>query len=96
MAVLNSGGSALDAVEIAIRLLEDAEITNAGYGSNLNTDGVAEMDAMIMEGNGMSGAVGAATCMTGKNNRRNTGRLTSSSRQEPNHPRTQYSRSLQT
>lgn len=62
MAMLREGGCALDAVEIAIRLLEDSEITNAGYGSNLNTDGVVEMDALIMEGNGMSGAVGAATC----------------------------------
>ncbi len=49
-AVLENGGSSLDAVEAAIRVLEDDPIFNAGYGSVLNAKGEAEMDAAIMEG----------------------------------------------
>ncbi|PYH87493.1 asparginase [Aspergillus ellipticus CBS 707.79] len=60
MKMLNNGGSAVDAVEIAIMLLEDAEITNAGYGSNLNIEGTVECDATIVNHLGRSGAVGAA------------------------------------
>jgi taspase, threonine aspartase, 1 len=59
MALLRKGGSATDAVEMAIKVLEDNEITNAGYGSNLNVHGDPEMDAVICEGTGMSGAVAA-------------------------------------
>ncbi|KAF2276215.1 N-terminal nucleophile aminohydrolase [Westerdykella ornata] len=59
MLVLRNGGSAVDAVEIAIKMLEDREITNAGYGSNLAMDGVVECDASIVDHHGRSGAVGA-------------------------------------
>jgi taspase (threonine aspartase 1) len=59
MNVLKTGGSAVDAVEIAIKCLEDREITNAGYGSNLAMDGVVECDALIVDHNGRSGGVGA-------------------------------------
>ncbi|KAF8469186.1 nucleophile aminohydrolase [Kalaharituber pfeilii] len=59
MVLLKNGGSAADAVEMAVRVLEDAEITNSGYGSNLSLDGTVECDAVIMEGSGLSGAVGA-------------------------------------
>ncbi|KIW20945.1 hypothetical protein PV08_01524 [Exophiala spinifera] len=59
MAVLKNGGSATDAVEMAIRLLEDKEITNAGYGSNLTMDGSVECDATLVDYKGRSGAVGA-------------------------------------
>lgn len=59
MTCLRSGGSAVDAVELAIRALEDNEITNAGYGSNLSIEGVVEGDATIVDHNGRSGACGA-------------------------------------
>ncbi|SPP78635.1 probable isoaspartyl peptidase/L-asparaginase GA20639 [Drosophila guanche] len=43
-------GSALDAVEAAVRSMELDENFNAGYGSCLNTDGQVEMEASLMEG----------------------------------------------
>jgi beta-aspartyl-peptidase (threonine type) len=49
-AVLRSGGTALDAVEVAIRMLEDDPTFNAGRGSVRNADGEVEMDAAIMDG----------------------------------------------
>lgn len=48
--VLLKGGSALDAVEEAIVLLEDDEAFDAGKGSCLNAAGTIEMDASIMDG----------------------------------------------
>jgi taspase (threonine aspartase 1) len=59
MAILKNGGDATDAVEMAIRHLEDKEITNAGYGSNLTVDGAVECDATIVDHLGRSGAVAA-------------------------------------
>lgn len=61
MVVLRTGGTALDAIEIAVKVLEDREITNAGYGSNLAVDGVVECDATIVDHFGRSGAVGAVS-----------------------------------
>lgn len=49
-AVLQSGGKSLDAVEAAIRILEDHPLFNAGRGAVLTREGVAELDASIMEG----------------------------------------------
>ncbi|KAF1989287.1 N-terminal nucleophile aminohydrolase [Aulographum hederae CBS 113979] len=59
MAILRNGGTSVDAVEMAIKVLEDREITNAGYGSNLSMDGVVECDASIVDHHGRSGGVGA-------------------------------------
>ena len=57
-AVLDRGGSALDAVVTAIRVLEDSPLFNAGYGAVLNADGVCELDAAIMDGHTLAaGAV---------------------------------------
>lgn len=56
--ILFAGGSALDAVEQVIRLLEDDSLFNAGKGAVLNARGKAELDASIMEGSGLNaGAV---------------------------------------
>ncbi|KTC64926.1 isoaspartyl dipeptidase with L-asparaginase activity (plasmid) [Legionella adelaidensis] len=56
--VLKNGGSALDAVEIAVRSLEDNPMFNAGCGSALNCKGEVEMDASIMDGSNLdAGAV---------------------------------------
>lgn len=58
--ILERGGSAFDAVEAAIRVLEADPTFNAGYGAELNADGDIELDAAIMEGNELkAGAVGA-------------------------------------
>lgn len=57
-AVLKEGGSSLDAVELATRVLEDRPLFNAGRGSVFNADGQHEMDASIMEGHTLkAGAV---------------------------------------
>jgi L-asparaginase / beta-aspartyl-peptidase len=57
-AVLERGGSSLDAVAEAVRLLEDDPQFNAGRGAVLTHDGEAELDASIMDGVGpRAGAV---------------------------------------
>lgn len=49
-AILGEGGSALGAVEAAVRVLEEDACFNAGRGSVLTADGCIELDAAIMDG----------------------------------------------
>lgn len=49
-AVLRGGGSALNAVEAAVRLMEDDPHFNAGRGAVFTHDGTIELDAAIMDG----------------------------------------------
>src|SRR5579863_9330080 len=57
-AILERGGSSLDAVTTAVRMMEDDPQFNAGRGAVLNQDGDAELDAAIMDGRGpRAGAV---------------------------------------
>lgn len=58
-ALIKSGGSSLDAVQIAIEHLEDSPLFNAGKGSVFTTNGTNEMDSAIMDG--ATGNAGAAT-----------------------------------
>lgn len=59
-AVLDKGGSAVDAVVTAIQQLEDNPLFNAGKGAVFNAQGGHEMDASIMDGKGReAGAVAA-------------------------------------
>ena len=48
--ILAGGGSSLDAVEAAARVLEDDPVFNAGRGSVLNYEGGIDLDAAIMDG----------------------------------------------
>lgn len=58
-AVLQAGGSAVEAVEAAVVAMEDSPQFNAGHGAALNADGVHELDASIMRGSDL--AAGAVT-----------------------------------
>jgi L-asparaginase / beta-aspartyl-peptidase len=61
-AVLDRGGSSLDAVETAIRVLEDDPLFNAARGAVFTADGKTELDAAIMDGATMhAGAVADVT-----------------------------------
>lgn len=58
--ILLVGGSALDAVEAAVNILEDCPEMDAGRGSHPNTLGEIEMDALIMDGASLNlGAIAA-------------------------------------
>ena len=57
-ALLDGGGSALDAVEAAVRALEDDPQFNAGFGAVLSRAGTIEVDACVMTGARAIGAVG--------------------------------------
>ena len=56
--ILAVGGSALDAVQAAVEILEDDPLFNAGTGACLTADGLIELDAAIMDGRDLAaGAV---------------------------------------
>lgn len=64
--ILEKGGSALDAVEIAVKALEDTPLFNAGKGAVFTAEGTHEMDASIMEGKTLE--AGAVSLVTGIKN----------------------------
>jgi beta-aspartyl-peptidase (threonine type) len=56
--ILERGGSSLDAVVAAVRVMEDDPLFNAGRGAALTAAGTAELDAAVMDGRGQrAGAV---------------------------------------
>lgn len=58
--ILKKDGSALDAVEAAVKAMEDDPTFDAGKGSFLNEEGFVELDAIIMDGYTLNvGAVAA-------------------------------------
>ncbi|MGB9406308.1 MAG: isoaspartyl peptidase/L-asparaginase [Terracidiphilus sp.] len=60
--VLDRGGSALDAVEAAINVLEDDPLFNAGHGAVFTSEGKNELDSAIMDGSNLkAGAVAGVT-----------------------------------
>lgn len=60
--VLASGGSALDAVTVAVQMLEDCPLFNAGRGAVYTAEGKHELDAAVMDGATL--AAGAICCAT--------------------------------
>jgi len=60
--VLREGGSALDAVELVVKNLEDNPLFNAGKGAVFTNEGMHELDAAIMDGSTL--AAGAITGLT--------------------------------
>lgn len=61
-AILDRGGSSLDAIESAIRIMEDDPLFNAGRGAVFAADGRNELDAAIMDGSTLrAGAVADVT-----------------------------------
>jgi beta-aspartyl-peptidase (threonine type) len=60
--ILKDGGTALDAVEMTVRVMEDDPHFNAGKGAVFTHDGKNELDAAIMDGSNL--AAGAVTCVT--------------------------------
>lgn len=61
-AILSKGGSALDAVEAAVRVMEDNPLFNAGKGAVFTNEGKNELDAAIMDGKTLAaGSVAGVT-----------------------------------
>ncbi|MFQ6616270.1 MAG: isoaspartyl peptidase/L-asparaginase family protein [Fidelibacterota bacterium] len=58
--ILDTGGTSLDAVEAAVRIMEDSPLYNAGKGAVFTSAGTNELDASIMDGSTLkAGAVAA-------------------------------------
>ena len=61
-AILKKGGSALDAVEASVKILEDNPLFNAGKGAVFTNEGKNELDAAIMNGKTLeAGSVAGVT-----------------------------------
>ncbi len=60
-AILSLGGSAIDAVETAVTVLEDDPTFDAGRGSFLTSDGRVQLDALLMDGGRMK--AGGVACV---------------------------------
>ncbi|WP_456438441.1 isoaspartyl peptidase/L-asparaginase family protein [Psychroserpens sp.] len=65
-AILNEGGSAVEAVEVAVQVLEDSPLFNAGKGSVFTATETHEMDASIMDGKSLN--AGAVSLISGIKN----------------------------
>ena len=65
-AILEKGGTAIDAVEAAVNSLENCPLFNAGKGSVFTAEGTHEMDASIMDGKTLN--AGAVSLITGIKN----------------------------
>ncbi len=61
-AVLSGGGKALDAVTVAVEMLEDCPLFNAGHGAVFTSAETHELDAAVMDGATLS--AGAVACVT--------------------------------
>ncbi|HKB55912.1 MAG TPA: isoaspartyl peptidase/L-asparaginase, partial [Ramlibacter sp.] len=60
--LLATGGSALDAVTLAVELLEECPLFNAGHGAVFTHEATHELDAAVMDGATLkAGAVGCVT-----------------------------------
>lgn len=60
-AILSKGGPAVDAVEAAVRVMENSPHFNAGHGAAFNSDGEHELDASIMDGATLAAGAVCAT-----------------------------------
>lgn len=65
-AILSDDGTSVDAVETAVKMLEDSPLFNAGKGSVFTAEGTHEMDAAIMDG--ATREAGAVSLITGIKN----------------------------
>jgi beta-aspartyl-peptidase (threonine type) len=65
-AVLEKGGTSIDAVQKAVIILEDSHLFNAGKGAVFTADETHEMDASIMDGKTLN--AGAVSLITGIKN----------------------------
>ena len=60
--ILNGGGTPMDAVEAAVKIMEDSPLFNAGKGAVFTNEGRNELDAAIMNGKTLeAGAIASVT-----------------------------------